>query len=55
MNLLKLSASYLRAKALNTGLQVVLFALGIGTITLLLLATPSSTSACAAMRRASIW
>ena len=39
MNLLKLSASYLRAKALNTGLQVVLFALGIGTITLLLLAT----------------
>ena len=39
MNLLKLSASHLRAKALNTGLQVVLFALGIGTITLLLLAT----------------
>ena len=39
MNLVKLSASYLRARALNTALQVVLFALGIGTITLLLLAT----------------
>jgi hypothetical protein len=39
MNLVKLSASYLRARALNTVLQVVLFALGIGTITLLLLAT----------------
>ena len=39
MNLMKLSASYLRARALNTALQVVLFALGIGTITLLLLAT----------------
>ena len=39
MNLVKLSASYLRARALNTTLQVVLFALGIGTITLLLLAT----------------
>lgn len=39
MNLLRLSASYLRARALNTVLQVVLFALGIGTITLLLLAT----------------
>lgn len=39
MNLAKLSASYLRARALNTVLQVMLFALGIGTITLLLLAT----------------
>ena len=39
MNLMKLSASYLRARALNTALQVILFALGIGTITLLLLAT----------------
>ena len=39
MNLVKLSASYLRARALNTTLQVVLFALGIGTSTLLLLAT----------------
>ncbi len=39
MNLATLSASYLRARALATGLQVMLFALGIGTITLLLLAT----------------
>ena len=39
MNLLTLTAGYLRARALNTALQVVLLALGIGTITLLLLAT----------------
>ena len=39
MNLATLTFSYLRARALNTVLQVVLLALGIGTITLLLLAT----------------
>ncbi len=39
MNLATLTFSYLRARALNTSLQVVLLALGIGTITLLLLAT----------------
>lgn len=39
MNLATLSASYLRARLLNTALQVLLFALGIGTIVLLLLAT----------------
>ncbi len=39
MNIATLSAGYLRARKLNTALQVLLFALGIGTITLLLLAT----------------
>ncbi len=39
MNLATLTYSYLRARALNTALQVVLLALGIATITLLLLAT----------------
>ena len=39
MNLATLTLSYLRARALNTALHVVLLALGIGTITLLLLAT----------------
>lgn len=39
MNIATLSASYLRARKLNTALQVLLFALGIGTIVLLLLAT----------------
>ena len=39
MNLATLTLSYLRARALNTVLHVVLLALGIGTITLLLLAT----------------
>ena len=36
MNILTLSASYLRAKPLNTGLNVVLLALGIAIITVLL-------------------
>ena len=39
MNLVTLSASYLRARPLNTALTVLLLALGIATITLLLLAT----------------
>ncbi len=39
MNLATLTLSYLRARALNTVLHIVLLALGIGTITLLLLAT----------------
>ncbi len=37
MNLLTLSLSYLRARALNTTLNVLLLALGVATITLLLL------------------
>jgi len=39
MNLATLTVGYLRARALNTVLQIVLLALGTGTITLLLLAT----------------
>lgn len=39
MNLATLTFSYLRARALNTVLHIVLLALGIATITLLLLAT----------------
>jgi putative ABC transport system permease protein len=39
MNLAKVSLAYLRARALNTALNVLLFALGIATIALLLLAT----------------
>ncbi len=39
MNLAKLIFAYLRARALNTVLHIVLLGLGIGTITLLLLAT----------------
>ena len=39
MNLATVSLSYLRARALNTTLNVLLLALGIATITLLLLAT----------------
>ena len=38
MNLVTLSASYLRARPLNTALNVLLLALGIATITLLMLA-----------------
>ena len=37
MNLASLSASYLRARPLNTALSVILLALGVGTIVLLLL------------------
>ena len=39
MNLVTLSASYLRARPLNTALNVLLLALGIATIALLMLAT----------------
>lgn len=39
MNLFKLSFGYLRARALNTALNVALLALGVATITLLLLTT----------------
>lgn len=39
MNLATISLSYLRARALNTGLNVLLLALGIAVITLLLLVT----------------
>ncbi len=39
MNLATLTFSYLRARALHTALHVALLALGIGTVTLLLLAT----------------
>lgn len=39
MNLATVSAAYLRARALNTTLNVLLLALGVATITLLLLAT----------------
>ena len=39
MNLATVSCAYLRARALNTALNVLLLALGIATITLLLLAT----------------
>jgi putative ABC transport system permease protein len=39
MNLASVSASYLRARALNTTLNVLLLALGIATITLLMLAS----------------
>jgi putative ABC transport system permease protein len=39
MNLVSVSASYLRARALNTVLNVLLLALGIATITLLMLAS----------------
>jgi putative ABC transport system permease protein len=37
LNLATLSASYLRARPLNTALSVILLALGVGTIVLLLL------------------
>src|SRR5687767_10810774 len=37
MNLATLSASYLRARPLNTALSVILLALGVGTIVLLVL------------------
>ena len=37
MNLATLSASYLRARPLNTALSVILLALGVATIVLLLL------------------
>jgi len=39
MNVVSVSASYLRARALNTALNVLLLALGIATITLLMLAS----------------
>ena len=37
MNLLSLSAAYLRARALNAALNVLLLGLGVGTIVVLLL------------------
>ena len=40
MNLLRISFAYLRARPLDTALNLLLLALGIGTITLVLLATP---------------
>ena len=38
MNLARLSLAYLKAKPLNTALNLVLLALGVGTIALVLLA-----------------
>lgn len=39
MNIATVSLSYLRARSLSTALNVLLLALGVGTIVLLLLAT----------------
>lgn len=55
MSLLKISLAYLASRKLTTALNVLLLALGVASITVLMLVPSSWKTACCGTRKASTW